>query len=354
MMKQRKTFVTTIGIAVVMVVLTLIGYYYLNQFRNGILQVYARQQDAFVKLVLDQINLHKSEGDKEVITDIIATLDSSNSRYWTLSEDNSILFIKNIQETNRYKGFTPKTYFSTEEGMSFLDDLKLNHVSHTIFEIDGQVYVISGTLFNFGGHEYNLALMTDRDVILEENTFLAADIMIRVVIFGLLLLGLFAFLGMTYVIIGLENEIDQKDAQLSEEKKTVAKLNHRITRHDMFHPRWNLYQESVFDTFIDGFDKRGITDYRICFLKFKTEEKRNAFLEDACVYLDRKVLRFQMDAEPLVIFLLFINYDRDEVRLAFSHFYLSDDEIITNSLAHTREEAMKLYRQGCAMAEGEK
>ncbi len=349
-MRQRKTYRITAFISILMILIAVLGFVFLEQFKIGIMHVYARQQDAYVKLVLDQINLKKDGSGEYMINDIISTLDSSNKRYWTLAEDNSLIFVKNVQETNRYKGFTTKTFFSTEEGMEFVDDLKLNYISHSFVEMEGEEYIVSGTRFSYNGREYTISLMTDRDVVLEENAFLAADIMLRVVLVSFLLLSFFTLIGLSHGRIKLEKELAIKDDHIKELNQTVARLNHRITRHDMFHPRWNIYQESVFDSFIDGFDKKGVSEYGICFLRFENEEKKTEFLKDAFVYLDRKVLRFQMDEYPLIIFLLYINMGKSEMERSMEHFYISDSEIMGMESAGNKDEVMNAYHRFCDMA----
>ncbi len=66
--------------------------------------IYATQQDNYVQLVLDQINLQENGTEESIISDIIETLDSGNTHYWTLSKEENILFVKNVTETRQISG----------------------------------------------------------------------------------------------------------------------------------------------------------------------------------------------------------------------------------------------------------
>jgi len=83
-----------------------------------------------VNLVLDQINLRKYLNDQEIIEDILGTLDASSNKYWTFSTEQTMLFVKDVLETNKYKGFTTATYFVSEDARGFLERLRMNRVIH--------------------------------------------------------------------------------------------------------------------------------------------------------------------------------------------------------------------------------
>ena len=57
----------------------------INNYEKGVAEIYAQEQDGYVQLVLDQINLQPENTDEEIIRNILGTLDSSSNRYWTLS-----------------------------------------------------------------------------------------------------------------------------------------------------------------------------------------------------------------------------------------------------------------------------
>lgn len=80
-----------------------LGAWQISSYDKSVLEIYAGQQDAYVQLVLDQINLQANRSDDEIITEILGSLDSSSGKYWTLSKEQALLFVKDVMETNRYK-----------------------------------------------------------------------------------------------------------------------------------------------------------------------------------------------------------------------------------------------------------
>lgn len=341
-MKSHKMYRTAAKINTILIIVMLIGLYSVHLFSEGVLAVYARQQDAFVKLVLDQINIKGDDATADDITAIISTMDSSDHKYWTLSEDNSLIFVKNINETNRYKGFTSETFFASDAGLEFLNDMKLNHVSHDIVNLDDERYVVSGAVFSYRDKEYTLCLLTDSDVIIQENSFLFSKIMTSIVLAVSFLTASVAMVGMAHACDRIENELKESKEHAEELNVTIAKLNHRITRHDMFHPRWNLYEESVLDSFLEGFVKKGVRDFGFTLLRFRDEERRNDFLEEAFVYLNKKVLRFSVLNDPRYILLLFVNEDESQIHQKLGRLYLSDKEIIDTVMAYNEEDPLKV------------
>ena len=67
-------------------------------------------------------------------------------------------------------------FYDTQSAESFIDNLRLNRVIHDIFAMNGVTYVASGVLFEYNGMQYDLCLLTDETVILDNNEFLATRI----------------------------------------------------------------------------------------------------------------------------------------------------------------------------------
>ncbi|MCR5053728.1 MAG: hypothetical protein K6A69_02665 [Lachnospiraceae bacterium] len=323
---KKRVYRGTMLAIVLMLFCMAVGAYYIHYYDEGVLAVYARQQDSFTQLVLDQINLLGENASSDDITAILNTMDSSNQRYWTLSEDDKLIFVKNVQETNRYKGFSTATFFASKAGLSFLEDMKLNYVSHEIIKLDGERYVVSGTVFRFQGADYTMCLMTDVNVVLQENTFLSAKIILYAVLIMMLVIAGIALISLTDNVRKRLVELESMDDQALRFNQTIEKLNHRINKNDMFHPRWNLYRQSMIESFIIGFEEKGVEKMSFGLLEFRSEEHRNAFLEDALVFLDKNTLRFQMDGNDDRIFLLFVGIGKEEALQNFNRFYLRTEE----------------------------
>ena len=324
--KMRVYRTTSLAICVLLFCL-LVGVFYIHSYDEGVLQVYARQQDAYIQLVLDQINLLKDGSSAEDITAILETMDSSNRKFWTLSENDTLIFVKNVQETNRYKGFSTATFFASDEGLTFLDDMKLNYVEHQIIELDNERYVVSGTVFQFGKRQYTVCLMTDVDVVLQENAFLSAKIVLYVTLVAMVILAGVASVSLADLVRKKILELDDCDAQIVKLNKTIEKLNHRINKNDMFHPRWNMYKQTMIPEFLSGFEQKNVEEISFAIIEFESDDSKTEFLENALVYLDKSVLRFMINENENRVFLLFVNTDETEAKRQLQQFDLKKDEV---------------------------
>ena len=112
--------ITTIYVICFSVIAGVFAYTRINKYEEGVLEVCATQQDAYVQLVLDQINLKSNRDDEQIINDILGTMNSSSNKYWTFSKNQSILFVKDVLETNRYKGVPQLHIMSQRVPRNFL------------------------------------------------------------------------------------------------------------------------------------------------------------------------------------------------------------------------------------------
>lgn len=323
---KKRVYRGTMFTIILMLICLAIGVYYIHYYDEGVLEIYARQQDSYTQLVLDQINLLGKNATSDDITAILNTMDSSNQRYWTLSEDDTLIFVKNVQETNRYKGFSTATFFASDAGLSFLEDMKLNYVDHEFIRLNGERYVVSGTVFRFQGADYTMCLMTDVNIVLQENAFLSAKIILYVVLVMMLVIAGIALISLADNIRKKILELEKMDELALRLNQTIEQLNHRINKNDMFHPRLNLYRQSMIQSFITGFEEKGVEKMSFGLLDFRSEENKNAFLEDALVFLDKNTLRFQIDGSDNRIFLLFVGIGKEEASQNLCRFYLRTEE----------------------------
>ena len=72
--KHPVLIITTICVICVAVIAGFTAHIELQRYEDGILDVCATQQDAYVQLVLDQINLQADRSDDEIITEILGSL----------------------------------------------------------------------------------------------------------------------------------------------------------------------------------------------------------------------------------------------------------------------------------------
>ena len=112
-MRSRRERGILILIFALSVGLIMLGVFIMGQYEYSVLTSYAKQQDSYVKLVLDQINLQADRSDDEIIENILASLGNGDTSYWAFSKEQTILYIKNVTETYQYKGITMESYFSS-------------------------------------------------------------------------------------------------------------------------------------------------------------------------------------------------------------------------------------------------
>lgn len=107
-----------------------LAWFQLNRYEAGLVEVCAVQQDSYVQLVLDQIRMRRDQKSRGEIEDILGSMDASSNKYWTFSRGQDMLFVKDVLETNKYKGFTTATYYVSDSARSFLEDIRVDRVSH--------------------------------------------------------------------------------------------------------------------------------------------------------------------------------------------------------------------------------
>ena len=183
--RPRAHFVTATTAVLLLLAVAFVGMDLLQvrDIDNGIAEAVAVEQDGYVQLVLDQINLQPDRTDEEVINDILGTLDSNAGHYWTFSRDNTMLFVKDASETSRYRSLMADAYFESGSGRDFLDELSEDRVVHDMITIEGEQFVASGALFRYAGSTYRLCLLTNRDAMLSSNTMLGSRSRLMVLLY---------------------------------------------------------------------------------------------------------------------------------------------------------------------------
>lgn len=303
---------TTILMFCFVIVAGILVYFSMDKYERGVLDVAATQQDAYIELVLDQINLKDNRDNEEIIEDILGTLDASTNKYWTFSSDTTMLFVKDVLETNKYKGFTTQSYFHSESARSFLKSLKLNKVTHSNILMNDKKYVASGVKFQYDGKNYDLCLLTNRDALLDNNMFLEAKTELLTVIVVVLLLLLLIPMIYAYIIRRLQITTNNQLTTIYDLNKSLTDLNERYAKHDLHDTRFNVWKKDAFIGFIKKLKQRNVVPMTVVQIHFQTIKDKENFLEKAHCTLDKKVLRFEMDSHTLI--LLFIQCDQSTTK----------------------------------------
>ena len=306
-LKNRMLIITTIAMLSMVLVCCLFTAYQISSMEKGILDVCATQQDAYVQLVVDQINLKENRDDEEIINDILGTLDSSANKYWTFSKDRAMLFVKDVIETNRYKGLTAVSYYDSESAKKFMEGLEQDRVIHKNIVVDDKDYVASGVIFRYNNEDYRLCLLTNKEVILNNNKFMGAKI-------GILILVAFVLIVLLCVSMVYARQIEQANKETLEKSEsirqlqgTVGHLNDLLVQKEQYDTRYQVWSKDVIKDFLTKLKNKGTKSVVAVKIHCTRENYKDAFLRVACVLLDRKVLRFSLDETSFL--LLFLKYD---------------------------------------------
>lgn len=314
---KKITNIKVISVLIILaaVIMAVIGWHEAKDYEKSVLAIYAEQQDAYVQLVLDQINVLDDRSDEEIVKKILGSLDTSGRKYWTLTKDQALLFVKDVMETNRYKGLTTETFFTSDSAAKFLQDLEINRVIHETIQMDGVRYVASGVIFEYNGAEYKICLLTNDTVILDNNIFLSSKIGLYV--FGVLLLGLLLVVSMIFA-----NVLDLREKRMKAMKEHITGLNKVLTEQtemiremNWYHTRWSVFKPSAMEMFVQKIVQRQIVPVVFVGLAFDSEEQRDYFLQRAQILLDEKVVRFEREYGDGLV-LLFLRYQAQEVEKA--------------------------------------
>lgn len=284
------------------------AWFQLNRYEQGVVEIYAVQQDAYVQLVLDQINLNRDQKDESVIVDIIGTLDNSTNKYWTLSHEETLLFVKDVTETNRYKGFTTSTYYISDSAREFIDLLNVNKVRHKLISIGEKKYIASGAVFEYLGITYQICLLTNPDAVLDQNVYLGARINMTVMICMLLVL-------FVITIIALAKVCSKRTAQLKSEQDlnrdlshTVEQLNEIISQAEAYDARLAAFRIDQLPLVAKKLSERALYPITMMRLEYTAGEAAEFLLEDSILVLDKNILRFRDDEHGFLV-LVAVRYE---------------------------------------------
>lgn len=299
-----------------------LAWFQLNRYEAGLVEVCAVQQDSYVQLVLDQIRMRRDQKSRGEIEDILGSMDASSNKYWTFSRRQDMLFVKDVLETNKYKGFTTATYYVSDSARSFLEDIRVDRVSHAGIFIEDREYIASGGAFEYQGDVYRLCLLTNRSVLLDNNVFLGAKTELCALAAGMLLLFLFVPVLLAGKVRRLQLRGDRQDEAIEMLNQSLDRMNKFFSERDLHDTRRSLWSKEALPAFIAKLRARKAYPLSLALLRCSGETAARELLALASVALDRTVLRFTLDGN--VIGLLFVQCDLERA-LESAMSLLSDD-----------------------------
>lgn len=286
------------------VVVSFIASLQLKNYEKGIIEVYAVQQDGYVKLVLDQINIVKDRDETEIIEDILGSLDASTNRYWTLSDTESLIFVKDIMETNRYKGLTEEAYYDTASATEFILSLKKDIITHKTIEMDGNLYAASGVVFEYNGNIYRICLIAGVSSILNQNSYVNSKI-----ILVLLCLAIVAAVVMAGFYLAFRAESWYKKEIASEKEisklyKLTEYLNNEFTKDMFFQTQYIAFEFRALSNLLMRMEQKPIWPLSIEIVKCPEGEVRRSFFHEIQYLHDRKTMRVIIDDTYVMLLIL--------------------------------------------------
>jgi len=307
----------------------------MGQYEKGILDVCAVQQDGYVQLVLDQINLKENRDDEEIINEILGTLDSSNNRYWTFARGQAMVFVKDVLETNKYKNFNTESYYDSESAREFLDSLEVDRVNHAGIEVDGMDYIASGVAFSYGGEEYRLCLLTNRSVLLDNNYYLGARVELLVM---LIILAVAAFLTAASLSKRVQNLDESLERQLEADRllnMRVEALNNRISESEIYAPENRLWGIGTLPVFLEKLKSRDCWPLFAALISCRDEEYKKNFSLQLDILHGEKVICISASETELVVF--FLRLGREDSLDLLDNFLAEDVRIVRVYTADSAE-----------------
>lgn len=274
-------------------VLMITGIFSVRNYENAVVDTYARQQDNYVRLALDQINAGKDSDDKEIIKNVLSSIDGSSTSYWTFSKENTLIYVRNVLETSEYRGYTSDSYYRSASAKRFFKSLSDNDVSHGIIKIGDDRFIASGVVFSLGDTSYRLCFLTEDSVILDNNSFIAGRVTFYLVWSLMIVL-------IVMVIMIASVKIDSLSEKAFDDKKTIISLNKKLEkkiRTESFErdysPLNNAYSFHMLPMFKDSFRRHGIYSAPLVRVMFSNKSDRDSFLFIIPDDMKRRVIRFR-------------------------------------------------------------
>lgn len=325
--KFHSVLVVTPVVCLIMIALAgIVLWHDMARYEDGIMDVCALQQDAYVQLVIDQINLKENRTNEEIITNILETMDASSNKYWTFSSKQSMLFVKDVLETNRYKGFTTATYYSSDSAKEFLDSLVMGRVIHSEIELADKDYMASGSIFEYGGEEYRLCLLTNKDVLLDNNRFLGPKIEMITLISILIIALVVTSCGFAIRVNSLKNRVYSGEAEIKELNNSVYHLNDILSKRTVYDPKEGVWSEATLPKFIDNLVGRGVKNAFYVSVGSEDAARIREILEMEKLIATDTVVKFIKDS--FNVGLLFVDYTEEQMTQSLINMLGGDVDVV--------------------------
>jgi hypothetical protein len=286
-----------------LIIACLAGYYawlQINSYEKGVAEIYAVEQDGYVQLVLDQINLQEDRTDDEIIKNILATLDSSTNHYWTLTHDEALVFVKDILETSRYKSFSTDTYYNTTSSQEFIRGLKDNVVTHAIVKIGNKDFIASGVKFTYNNKEYQICLLTNAQIMLENNTYLSTKINLVIMIVVILSVFIITTVILSMTAGRLQTRLTHERDTSVELRNTIESLSERLEERELYDSRTLIFSDKMIPVIFTKLEERNVRP--VSMVRISLDDGAGDRLADeGQTLLAKSVIRMKPDDSHMIL-----------------------------------------------------
>ena len=306
--RRKKKMIPTLRITIFSVIIAVLCGLYagflINNYERGVAEIYAVEQDGYVQLVLDQINLQDETADASTIQSILATLDSSSNKYWTLSNDDTLVFVKDVLETSRYKSFTTDTYYNTVSSREFVNNLSTDKVTHETVLINDSSYIASGVRFTHGGKQYRICLLTNSNIMLENNTYLSTKIDLIIMIIVILLTFIILMIILSRIVNSQRRQLDEALDEQDRLRLDIEKLGERLEEKNNYDIKATVFGNAVIPTMLAKIDERGTRPVTLSIVSYD-KKTHQILIGEGQNLLGKNVIRMNIDIKHML--LIFLN-----------------------------------------------
>lgn len=220
---NRSITLTVLFSVIMMIAFVTYSIYQLSDYEKGMTEIFAEEQDGYVALVAEEAR--RGSPVLESAEKAIGILDSSNKQYWTMDNKDTILYIKNVTESNAYRDVEPEKYYHSKSARKFLKSISDTYITHSTIEIDGKKYIASGTLVKTPKQSIRLILLSDYKILFSNNDYLSKKIYLQISIMVVASVFIVTLIFMAILIRNAKNRQDAAEKESIELRKKIEEIS---------------------------------------------------------------------------------------------------------------------------------
>lgn len=220
---NRSITLTVLFSVIMMIAFVTYSIYQLSDYEKGMTEIFAEEQDGYVALVVEEAR--RGSPVLESAEKAVGILDSSNKQYWTMDNKDTILYIKNVTESNAYRDVEPEKYYHSKSARKFLKSISDTYITHSTIEIDGKKYIASGTLVKTPKQSIRLILLSDYKILFSNNDYLSKKIYLQISIMVVASVFIVTLIFMAILIRNAKNRQDAAEKESIELRKKIEEIS---------------------------------------------------------------------------------------------------------------------------------